>query len=638
MKRLIALAPVCALLILTACIQSPEKLVATANKYHAKKRYKEASILYQKAIAKDKTYAEAYYREGLNLLDEGSWPEAVKFLRRAVDLKPDNIDAGAKLAEIYLAAYAQNPQKYRSLLPEIRDLDKKILQKQPNSFDGIRLQGLLYLTDKDTDNALKSFARANQIKPYSRNLVGWYAEALTAAKQPDQAIALIRDMLAHDKTWGPGYDFLFLQYTRASDKAKAEAVLRERVQNDPKSAVATVNLANFLLASNRFSDAEAAMRHVLNDNHDFPNGHLLMGDFYARARKYDQAVAQYKTGTQADSKNALSYQEHLVAVYQLTGKRDQALQLAKELADKNSKDTSANELYASLLLQTGDKANLSKSVVELKKLVDKNPTNPSLHLHLSQAYLGLNDLDKSLTEANEALRLNPQTLAARLVEAKIYEDRGQHTKAIEQTNPILDVQPQNAEARLIRDRALIGQNQIDKAQPELEALVQQAPRMNDARLQLANLYLAEKQYDKAAAEFEQLWKASPPDVRGFVGLQSIKLAQGKGDEAIQGMKDLVQKNPTAIPLRYQLALLETAYAAQKRKTDPNAAKQLFGQAADNYKQILKSSANSAEIWLRLGALQRELDQNDAALVSFEEAGKADPRSANAFLNRGMLLE
>src|SRR6185437_13161560 len=110
MKRLIALAPVCALLILTACIQSPEKLVATANKYHAKKRYKEASILYQKAIAKDKTYAEAYYREGLNLMDDGSLLDAAKFLRRAVDLKPDNIDAGAKLAEIYLAAYAQNPQ------------------------------------------------------------------------------------------------------------------------------------------------------------------------------------------------------------------------------------------------------------------------------------------------------------------------------------------------------------------------------------------------------------------------------------------------------------------------------------------------------------------------------------------------
>ena len=57
MKYLAVLVPLCALLLSTGCTQSPEKLVATANKYHAKKKYKEASILYQKAIAKDKTYA-----------------------------------------------------------------------------------------------------------------------------------------------------------------------------------------------------------------------------------------------------------------------------------------------------------------------------------------------------------------------------------------------------------------------------------------------------------------------------------------------------------------------------------------------------------------------------------------------------
>ena len=638
MKRLAALAPLFAILFLTACTQSPEKLVATANKYHAKKKYKEASILYQKAIAKDKTNAEAYYREGLNLLDDHSPGEAVRFLRRAVDLKPDNTDAAARLAEIYLAAYAQNPQRNKSLLSDIRDLDAKILKYQPNSFDGIRLQGLLYLTDKDIDKALQSFARANQIRPYSRNLVGWYAETLNAAKQPDQALALIQAMLAHDKTWGPGYDFLFLQYTRTNEKDKAEAVLRERVQNDPKSAVAIINLANYLLASNRFGEAEAAMRHVLDDKEGFPNGHLLMGDFYARSHKYDEAAQQYNAGIEADSKHPLPYQEHLVAVYQASGKRDQALQLAKELAAKNPKETSANELYASLLLQTGSKADLSKSVVELKKLVSNNPNSASLHLHLSQAYLGLNDLDSSLNEANEALRLNPKLLAARLVSAKIYEDRGQHSKAIEQTNPILDAQPQNAEARLVRDRALIGLNQIDKAQPELEALVKQAPQLNDARLQLANLYLAEKQYDKASSEFEQLWKANPPDVRGFVGLQTIKLAQGKGDEAVQAMQGMVQKNPTALPLRYQLAVFQTAYGAQKGKTDQAAAKQLLTEAAENYKQILKTSANSAQVWLRLGALQRVLGENDAALASFQQAGNADPRNADAFLNRGMLLQ
>jgi tetratricopeptide (TPR) repeat protein len=638
MKYVAVLVPVCALLLSTGCTQSPEKLVATANKYHAKKKYKEASILYQKAIAKDKTYAEAYYREGLNLIDDGSAVEAVKFLRRAVDLKPSNTDAAAKLAEILLAGYAQNPQKNKPLLSDVRDLDNKILQQDPNSFDGIRLQGLLALTDKNLDQALASFTRANQIKPYSRDLVGWYAQVLIASHQQDQAFALVRDMLAHDKAWGPGYDFLFLQYSRAKDSAKAEAVLRERVQNDPKSAVAVVNLANFLLISNRFNEAENVIRRVLDDKSNFPNGHQLVGDFYGRAHKYDQAIKEYEQGAKDDSKDAVAYQERMVAAYDASGKRDQALQLAKELAEKNSKDNSANALYASLLLQTGNKADLSKSMVELKKLVAKSPNSASLHFDLAKGHLGLGEMDQALAEANEALRLNPKALQARVIAARIYEDRGQHTKALDQTNPVLDAQPQNPEARLIRVRALIGLNQIDKAQPELEALVQQVPQMNDARLQLANLYLAEKNFPKATDQFEQLWKANPPDLRGFVGLQTIKLAEGKGDEAVQSMQDLVQKNPTNQTLRYELAMFQTAYGATKGKTDPTAGKQMFQRAADNYKEILKTSANSAEIWLRLGALQRELDQNDAALASFEQAGNADPHSADAFLNKGMLLE
>ena len=638
MKYLAVLVPACALLLSTGCSQSPEKLVATANKYHAKKEYKKASILYQKAISKNKTYAEAYYREGLNLIDDGSPVEAMRFLRRAVDLQPGNTDATAKLAEILLAGYAQNPQRNKALLNDVRDLDNKILQHDPNSFDGIRLQGLLYLTDKDTDKALASFARANKIRPYSRDLVGWYAESLAATNQRDQAFALVRDMLAHDKTWGPGYDFLFLQYTKSKDSANAEAVLRERVQNDPKNAVAVVNLANFLLISNRFSDAENVIRRVLDDKTAFPTGHQIVGDFYGRAHKYDQAIQEYQAGIKTDPKDTVRYQERIIAIYQVSGQRDQALKLAKEIAEKNPKDDSANAVYASLLLQTGSKADLSKSMVELKKLVEKSPNSANLHLDLARGHLGLGETDQALTETNEALRLNPKLLPAHVLAAKIYEDRGQHTKALDQTNPVLNVQPQNAEARLIRARALVGLNQIDKAQPELEALVQQVPQMNDARLQLANLYLAQKDFTKAAEQFEQLWKANPPDVRGFVGLQTIKLAEGKHDEAIRAVQDLVQKNPTSLMLRYQLAGFETAGGAQEAKTNPAHAKQLFQDAADNYKVILKTSTNSADVWLRLGALQRQLGQDDAALSSFEQAGNADPRNAAAFLNKGMILE
>jgi tetratricopeptide (TPR) repeat protein len=646
MKSILATASICALLLCSGCTQSPEKLVAAGNRYHDKKKYKEASILYQKAISKDKTNAEAYYRQGINLTDDHNYAEAAKYLRRAVDLKPDNTDAESRLAEIYLTAYASDPKKFKPLLPEITDMASKILQHDSNSFAGLRLQALLDLAQGNTDQALQNFAKANQVKPNSPELVGWYAEALVKAQRPQEAEALVRQTLAHDGHWGPGYDFLFLLYSRQNQRDKAEAVLRERVQRDSSNPVALQNLANYLLATNRYADAEAVIKRVGDEHKTFPSGRQILGDFYFRAKKYDQALQQYQAGVKDDPKNALGYQERMIGVYNATGRRDDALRLAKTLATENPKNPAANEMYASLLLQTGSKTDLAKALNDLKALVQNTPGDAELHFDLARAYFNLDEKDKALNEAldaiqNEAKRQPPRPgvlFGARLVAARIYEDQGQHQKALDQVGSVLDAQPKNAEGRLIKSRALIAIGQGDRAQGDLESLVQENPQMNDARLQLANLYLSEKQYDKAAAEFDHVWKSNPPDTRGFIGLQTVKLSQGHGKEAIQALEDLVAKNPKMLAYRYELAGFQATAGSQIMRTDPEQAKQLFQQAADNYKEILKTTANSADIWLRLGLLQRQLGQYDAALASFEQASSADPRHADSILNAGMLLE
>jgi len=646
MKYLFALAPICALLFLTACTQSPEKLVAAGNRYHDKKKYTEASILYQKAISKDKTNAEAYYREGLDLMDQGNYLDAAKFLRRAVDLKPTNIDAESRLGQIYLTAYSANPQRFKSLLPEVRDLDAKILQQQPNSFDGLKLQGLLFLVDGKKDKAIEAFAKGNQIKPYSRDLVTWYAEALMASQQPQDAEKLVRDTIAHDPKWGAGYDFLFLMYSRVNDHAKAEAVLRERLQKDATNPIAVQNLSNYLAANNRFDEAETTVKRVLDDKKAFPGAHEMVGDFYFRNKKFDQALQQYQAGVSDGGTEASKYQQRVVNVYEATGRRADALSLAKTLSDKDPKNASVNEMYGALLLQNATPANGAKSVDALKGLVQKNPDDAALHMELARAYFGNNEMEKALNESQQAMQQetkhNPPRAAvlipSRLISARIYEDRGQHDKATEQANVVLQSQPKNPDARLVKDRALVGMNQVAEAQPDLEALVQEFPRMNDAWLQLGNLYLAQKQYEKATADFGHIWTSDPPDARGFVGLQTVKLAEGKSDQAVQGMQDLVQKNPKVLAYRYQLAGFEGMAGAQAARTDPARGKQLMQQAADDYKEILKTTANSADVWLRLGISQRELGQADAALGSFEQAANADPRNAAAFLNQALLLE
>jgi tetratricopeptide (TPR) repeat protein len=121
-------------------------------------------------------------------------------------------------------------------------------------------------------------------------------------------------------------------------------------------------------------------------------------------------------------------------------------------------------------------------------------------------------------------------------------------------------------------------------------------------------------------------------------LQTVKVLQGKGVEAVEALQQLVDKDPKQLQLRYQLANFEAQTGVQDMHSNPAQGKKLLQEASNNYKEILKTTTNSSDVWLRLGMLQRALGQFDASLASFEQAGSADPHNTWAFINQGLLLD
>ena len=646
MRRLLFLSLVPALLVLSGCSQSPQRLIQTGNKYHAQKKYREASILYRKAISKDKKNAEAYYREGLNLLDEAvGHPDqvesAARYLQRAIDLKPDNVDAITKLTEIYLAFYAKDPKKFKNLAPEIKDLTAKILKNNPNSFDGTRLQGLILLADHDTPKAINQLEKAIAIRPWSREVVGWLAQSYVEVHRDDDAVKLLRGMIERDKTWDPAYGLLAAVYASQKNENAVEEVFRLRLENNPINEHAIVDFANFYLNTRREAQGEAVIRRTLSDQKTYPNARMLLGDFWSRAaeqekakdpgkplteavkERYNKALTEYGAGAGQHGTDELTYQLRIASTLFSLGKTQEALNLARTLTQKNPKDTTTIVLYAGLLIDTGMKSNQEWSVSELKKLVAGNPRNAMLHYLLSRAYFEMHDTDKALNESLEAIRAEPRLFDARAVAARVYVDRGQYGKALEQTELILNSQPWSPDGRLIKDRALIGMNETDKALPDLEDLVAKYPKYRDARLRLGNVYLSAKEYSKALAEYEKLWEDK--DLGGFLGIQTVLMLTGKPDQAVKNLTDEVAAEPNNVDMIYALA---NAQAIMHR----------YPEAAANYQKILKTTFNSVDVWLRLGSVQQLMGQESQALASMLQAQRADPRNPEAFLRYAIMLD
>src|SRR5277367_4315857 len=118
--KLLKLLPILILLLAASCTRDPkvqaQQALEQGNKFFAKARYREASIMYKRALQKDLRFGEGYYRLALTEIKLTNYGEAVKWLRRAVELQPNNTDAITKLADFYMQAAIQYPQQRTFLI------------------------------------------------------------------------------------------------------------------------------------------------------------------------------------------------------------------------------------------------------------------------------------------------------------------------------------------------------------------------------------------------------------------------------------------------------------------------------------------------------------------------------------------
>src|ERR1035438_6926352 len=121
------------LILLAACNRDPRvvsrKYVVSGNKYFDKGKYKEASIMYRRALTKDMRYADAWYRLGLTNMKLRIPGEARRNFSRAMEIDPSNTDAMVKLGDIDLIFYMVDPQGNRALLTDLKDLAQQLLDR-----------------------------------------------------------------------------------------------------------------------------------------------------------------------------------------------------------------------------------------------------------------------------------------------------------------------------------------------------------------------------------------------------------------------------------------------------------------------------------------------------------------------------
>jgi tetratricopeptide (TPR) repeat protein len=626
------------LILLAACNIDPKaagkRYVANGNKYFARGQYKEASILYRRALAKDLRSPDAWYRLGLVYAKLGELPEARKDFSRAMELDPENQDAVVQLGDLDLAFYLLDPPGGRVFLADLKDITVRLLKKDSRSFDGLRFSGNIALARNDTSAAILQFQQANLVQPDQPHLTLTLVQTLFAARRDEEAEKLGSAQLDRQKTFSPLYDALYVHYMRANRPELAEQILHREMANNPTQPACLIQLAFHYFVLHRAAEARATIDRLTSEPKIFPGGRLEAGDFYVRVRDYPEALLQYEEGERQSpqrSKTARVYRRKMAQVLAAQGVRDQAEKIVAGLLKEDSKDPEAMALHAALLLESGMVApgnplQVKAALAELQPLIAKMPRDPALRFNLGRAYMansGQQNLDRAREQLEAALRLDPHHAPAKLSWAELALARGEPAQAVQATAEVLAEDPTNLAARLIRASALVNMAEPEKARAELHTLLQMDPASNVGREQLAELDFREQRFKDAEGEFRALMEAN--DTRGVVGLLKTEVAQGQFQTATQFASDQVRRRPQAADIR--LAFAATLVAAGS-----------YTAAAGQFQILIDRDPKSSLLYLPMGEAKMRGGDLPGALAAFETARQRAPSDVRPVLDIALLYD
>lgn len=673
MKRFQWLAVLALLGMLASCKTDPKSYVEKGNKYFERDKLKEASIMYRHALQADGKNAMAWYKLGQLDMKLGNIPDARGAFIRVTDLveggspsglPPDSIeDAYTKTGDIdYLAFIGalerKQPNQIKEFRKELKDCSKKLSARFPNTFNAYRIAGLYDWTralstkivDPDEqpsdpkallDAALDNFLKADHLKPYDPSLGFAIVSTYFDTRQNDQAVAYAKGMIAQKKADHRVYDSLWRYYYATGHADLAEGVRKQQTEANPKDAQAWLRLAANYATAHRPQEMTAALNRLTSDLKTFPNGYMLVGDFYYSNYHLKEAAEQYRQGLKVDAANKVTYQKKTAEALSLEGKYDEASNTIAEVLKEDPKDPEAIAMNASLQLNHAKPADADKIIAELQPLLGKTPGEKVeqatvIHFNLGRAYALKGDpqsLDQARLQLQEVLNIRttaqrPPYVPALMALAQMELQRGENPNAVEHAETILRVAPLNIGAHLIRTMALANMGEHDKARKELEAILKYQPKSTDARFQMARLNLMEKKYPEAEAEFTELIKMNDP--RGFSGLLDSKVRQGRTDEAIQMVQAQLGKTPNSPGL--QNALANLYYSSNK-----------FSEASGVFRKLMDQNPNAEppvrETWaLFMGECLRRTGDMNAAMAAFNQASQLAPKDTKPRLEVAMMLE
>jgi len=341
----------------------------------------QARQLFEKAIALDPQYAEAYTWLGMTYFREWAfrWGADPQTLERALALAKQalTLDDSLPIAHSLLSTVYMLQRQYDQAAAE----DERAIALDPNNADSYVRQAQTLNFAGKPEEALRALEQAMRLNPrypplyllqlgHAYQLTGRYAEA----------IATLKEAISRSPNFLPAHEILVVSYCE-----------QWVTQQSP--------------AAQTLEPAVAAAQRALALNDSFPRSHIHLGSIYLYQQQYDQALAEMERAVALAPTEAGSYAA-LAEVLSCVGRTEEALAAAAQAL--RLKPFVTDDHLAGVGTAYAVAGRYAEAQAPLQRYLSRYPNILHIHLMLAAVYSELGQAAEARAEAAEVLRLNPQ--------------------------------------------------------------------------------------------------------------------------------------------------------------------------------------------------------------------------------------
>ncbi|MBL9188089.1 MAG: tetratricopeptide repeat protein [Opitutaceae bacterium] len=556
----------------------PEAAIKRADAFFAQGDYEKAELEYKNALQRGATGGHSIGRLGMIYFDQGRVSLGYRFLRRALELSPDDLAVRTRLAHFDFS----------------------------NGKPGDARQGAIFILGKDPAHVeapvilaetVANLEEANDARTRLRTLPGGAADRAPALvglavidmreRKFKEAEALLELARKADPKFHLTPAVAAQVHMAQGDSARAEQGLAEAAELAPPRSQIRIQYARYLFQNQKLEAGRRLLEERIAKTPDFLPAYLALADALNTAQKYDDAVG-----------------------------------LLEKIIARDAEHPEALILMGQVRLRMGDK---ERAITTLERAIALYPRSAPVHFQLGAAQESAGNLAAASASFAQALRIAPNYVPAAMSLAQVQARQGDFANAVKTIEPLARREPPIVEARSLLAAALRGQGALDEALKLYRQLAEANPKIADFPFLVASVLEQKGQADEARSVYAALHEQAPDYLPAIERLVRAELAQKQFAPAIARLEAYSARNPTVAAPHLMLA---NVYLVQ-----PDNAK-----AETALKKAIELQPDAHIAYSLLSKIYLDTNQTDKAIANLRSTVAKNPNDFGAHFVLGTIYE